>query len=114
MRKIFAITIIGCVVLFSRCKSSRVDESILEYQKQIDELTAELKRRDTAIRNGIVAISSVSDRCREMGDEVEDIIRLFDEYQQTVERLLREYQQARNGAEAQAADIEYTNTATGN
>lgn len=112
MRKILVITITCCIVLFSSCKSSRVNESILEYQKQIDELTAELKRRDTAIRSGIVAINAVSDRCGEMGDEVEDIIRLFDEYQQTVERLLREYQQVRDGTEAQTEDTGYTYTAT--
>lgn len=114
MLKVLVVAIIVVAILLSGCQSNRVDESILEYQKQVDELTAELERRDTAIRNGIFAINAVSTRCREMGDEIEDIIRLFDEYQQTVERLLREYQQARNGIEPQEKDIEYTDIVTGN
>lgn len=108
MHKVVYILLIAIIVFLcsNGCRSTRVDPAVLEYQKQIDELTAELQRRDTAIRDGIFEINAVASRCRDMDGEISTIIELLDEYQRTVERMLRDYQQARREDKAQAESVE--------
>lgn len=107
--------VFGLLVLLAACcvgcKSTAVhvdDGSLLDHQREIDRLESELRGRDGTIRDAArdlenisEQIGSVSERSGRMEDEIDTIIRLFDEYQRRVERLLRDYNRVRDEAEIQ-------------
>lgn len=107
--------VFGLLVLLAACcvgcKSTAVhvdDGSLLDHQREIDRLESELRGRDGTIRDAArdlenisEQIGSVSERSGRMEDEIDTIIRLFDEYQRRVEQLLRDYNSVRDEAEIQ-------------
>jgi len=107
--------VFGLLVLLAACcvgcKSTAVhvdDRSLLDHQREIDRLESELRGRDGTIRDAArdlenisEQIGSVAERSGRMEDEIDTIIRLFDEYQRRVERLLRDYNRVRDEAEVQ-------------
>lgn len=89
MRKIFFICILFILWLTS-CQSNRAAaRNILEYQRQVDRLEEELRNRDRAVEDAIRELAAITARSEAMEGDVDTVIRLFDEYQRTVERLLQ-------------------------
>lgn len=89
MRKIFFICILFILWLTS-CQSNRAAaRNILEYQKQVDRLEEELRNRDRAIEDAIRELATITARSEAMEGDIDTVIRLFDEYQRAVERLLQ-------------------------
>lgn len=89
MRKIFFICILFILWLTS-CQSNRAAaRNILEYQKQVDRLEEELRNRDRAVEDAIRELAAITARSEAMEGDIDTAIRLFDEYQRAVERLLQ-------------------------
>ena len=81
------------------CNSSQAEytpATILEHQRKIDELEATLTRIDDLMSNTANGLREITDRSATMEAEIDGIIREFDDYQQRVEQLLREYNALRN------------------
>ena len=93
----YAKSLIAIAVCFLFCGcicTTRTNGQILEYQRQIDRLEAELRARDRAIETSVRELESITARSSEMGEDIDGIIRELDEYQRTVERLLQNYRNA--------------------
>lgn len=89
MHKIFFICILFILWLTS-CQSNRATaRNILEYQKQVDRLEEELRNRDRAVDSAIRELAAITARSEAMEGDIDTVIRLFDEYQRAVERLLQ-------------------------
>jgi chromosome segregation ATPase len=84
-----------CILLCCCNSTRRTDNSILEYQRQIDKLENELRSRDRAIETGIRQLEGITRRSEEMGTDIDSIIGELDSYQQTVERMLQDYREAK-------------------
>ena len=95
----FALCLCACV------SSGRVDGDILEHQAEIDRLESELRSRDRAVDNAVRRLESITERSTGMEGTVDDIIELFDEYQRTVEQLLRDYRAEGSPGEASVQSI---------
>ena len=89
--KSFIIFVVGFFLFCSCVYTTRTDKQILEYQRQIDRLEAELRARDRAVEAGIRELERITTRSSEMGADIDGIIRELDEYQCAVERLLQNY-----------------------
>lgn len=96
-KKIF-ITLCLVFCMLVSCTSTRkgTDESILNYQREIDRLESELSARDRAIESSIRRLESITERSKSMEGTVDELIELFDEYQRGVEQLLYDYRKAGN------------------
>ena len=95
MVKKIILCIAGCFLLTACCSTGkRTDQSILDYQRQIDRLEEELRARDRAIEDSYRRLESITARSEAMGGDIDDIIELLDEYQRTVERCLQDYRAA--------------------
>lgn len=89
MHKVFIICILSILWLTS-CQSNRAAaRNILEYQKQVDRLEEELRNRDRAVDSAIRELAAITARSEAMEGDIDSVIRLFDEYQRAVERLLQ-------------------------
>lgn len=91
-KKIFiTLCLVSCMLV--SCTSTRkgTDESILNYQREIDRLESELNARDRAIESSIRRLESITERSKSMEGTVDELIELFDEYQRGVEQLLYDY-----------------------
>ena len=86
-------------VLLTACCTTGTDNSILEYQRQIDRLEEELRTRDRTIVRNIERLEAVASRSSEMGTDIDAIIGEFDEYQRTIERILSDYRALGAGSE---------------
>ena len=87
---LFGITL----MLLTGCASSRVSQSVIEHQREIDRIEEGIRVRDRAIESSIERLEAISARCSEMGGTVDELIELFDEYQRGVEQLIRDYRAA--------------------
>jgi chromosome segregation ATPase len=97
---------IAAALCLCACTSTRqVDRDVLEHQKQIDRLENELSNRDRAIDNAIRELESITARSSTMEGTIDDIIRLFDEYQRAVERMLYEYRGTESKTETTVQSI---------
>ena len=89
--KIFCF-IITCCLLLSSCASTRgTNQSILDYQREIDRLESELNSRDRTIESAVNELRAITVKSTEMEGTVDELIDLFDQYQRAVEQLLRDY-----------------------
>jgi len=88
------------VMLLSACACTRgTDNTILEYQRQVSRLEEELRARDRAIANTVDRLEAVTERSREMGTDIDSIIKELDEYQRTIERIISDYRKAEDKTE---------------
>lgn len=85
-------------VLLTACCTTGTDNTILEYQRQVDRLEEELRARDRTIANTVDRLEAVSSRSKEMGTDIDSIIRELDEYQRTIERILSDYRAIETGS----------------
>jgi chromosome segregation ATPase len=89
---------ICCIALLFNCtttKNSRDDltRDIVEYQKQIAVLEERIRQYDNAIDRAVTRTSTIRRTAESSASTIEDIIRLFDEYNAAVDELLRDYKQ---------------------
>ena len=96
MAIIFAF-VIFCSFVFTGCSSNRLvnDGTILKYQQQVDRLEEELRSRDRAVENAIRELRTITSRSETMEGTVDELIELFTEYQQRVDKLLYDYDKIR-------------------
>jgi chromosome segregation ATPase len=88
------------LTLVCTCVSSKsgADTAVLDYQRQVTQLedrNQELERRidqyDSTVGRSIQQLKDIRERARGMEGTIDDIIKLFDEYQQRVDELSRAY-----------------------
>ena len=87
LKKIFIYII--CLCLCSCASSRHTEQSILEHQKQIDRTEESIRTRDRAIDTCLRELAYIAGRSKEMGGDIDDIIRELDLYDAAVQRLLR-------------------------
>ena len=87
LKKIFICII--CLCLCACVSSRHTEQSVLEHQKQIDRTEESIRTRDRAIDTCIRELAYIAGRSKEMGGDIEDIIRELDLYHAAVQRLLR-------------------------
>ena len=80
---------IACLCLCACTSSRHTEQSVLEHQKQIDRTEESIRTRDRAIDTCLRELAYISGRNKEMGGDIEDIIRELDLYHAAVQRLLR-------------------------
>ena len=74
------------------CSSApRVDESIIEHNRQITILEIRNQLYESAIRDCIGEITAIRERTGNAEETIDQIIREFDAYKRAVERLLQYY-----------------------
>ena len=83
------IVCIICLCLCSCATTRHTEQSVLEHQKQIDRAEEGKRVRDRAIDTCIRELANIAGRSKEMGGDVEDIIRELDLYYAAIQRLLR-------------------------
>lgn len=105
-KKIFLLIACACCLLCMACASSagRTDTAILDYQRQIDSLENELNSRDRAIENGIRRLEGITERCTIETGTIDEVIKLFDEYQRGIEQLLYDYYRTDPGVKTKDTD----------
>ena len=97
---LFSIPVVLFMVLFSGCVSRRaVDEAILDYQRKIDRLESTIEQYDTALGAAAEELGRVKDRSIGLEGDIDEVIRLFDDYQRGVTRLIQDYYRIRHEAQ---------------
>lgn len=81
------------------CASNRVDPTILEYQRKVDALESRIRCYEQTTDYAIRELGTLTTRAGEMGDTIDEVIREFDLYQRTVERVLQHYRETESGTE---------------
>lgn len=100
-------------LLLSACSSTGdlragYSEQLLEYQRQIDSLESELRARDKAVADAVREIRGIATRSSVLEEDIDIIIREFEEYQRAVSRLLLNYNAATGTASGTQEDGDYT------
>ena len=112
---LFSIHIVLLMVLFSGCVSRRaVDEAILDYQRKIDRLESTIEQYDTALGAAAEELGRIKDRSIGLEGDIDEVIRLFDDYQRGVTRLIQNYYKIRDEAKAVLKDTSWYDNSTCN
>lgn len=99
-----------CLLLLTGCCTTRTrgtSDDILDNQAAITELATRLSDYNSNVRRDIESLESIRNREASSGDTIEELIRLFEEYERCVEQLVRDYNNLR-------AEIEGTNESAAN
>ena len=112
---LFSIPVVLFMVLFSGCVSRRaVDEAILDYQRKIDRLESTIEQYDTALGAAAEELGRVKDRSIGLEGDIDEVIRLFDDYQRGVTRLIQDYYRIRHEAQDALKGTDSVNLDTDN
>ena len=112
---IFSFYAMLLLLLCTGCVSRRaVDNTIIDYQRKIDRLESTIQQYDTAIGTATEELGRLKDRSQGMEGDIDYIIRLFDEYQQGVTRLIQNYYKIRDEAKAVLEDTSWYDNSTCN
>ena len=98
-----------CLFVLCSCATRVIrgsDTAIINHQTEINRLENELRNRDRAIDNAVRELEDITARSSAMEGTVDEIIGLFDEYQRTVEQLLRDYNSIRNETSTNGANTD--------
>lgn len=91
--------------LCTGCVSRRaVDNTIIDYQRKIDRLESTIQQYDTALGTAAEELGRLKDRSQGMEGDIDYIIKLFDDYQRGVTRLIQNYYKIRDEAKAVLED----------
>ncbi len=107
----FAVFVICAIcAVFSGCSTTRVspvDNDVLSYQREIARLESTIERYNNEIGDCVEDLGRIRERAAGLEGTVDEVIYLFDEYQQGVERLLQRYRelQTYSRRENSGADI---------
>jgi methyl-accepting chemotaxis protein len=99
-----------CLLLLTGCCTTRArgtSDDILNNQAAVTELATRLSDYNSNVRRDIESLESIRNREASSGDTIEELIRLFEEYERCVEQLVRDYNNLR-------AEIESTNEGAAN
>lgn len=97
--------VIFFLFLCTGCVSRRaVDNTIIDYQRKIDRLESTIQQYDTAIGTAAEELGRLKDRSQGMEGDIDYIIKLFDDYQRGVTRLIQNYYKIRDEAKAVLED----------
>ena len=103
------------LLLCTGCVSRRaVDDTIINYQRKIDRLESTIQQYDTALGTAAEELGRLKDRSQGMEGDIDYIIRLFDDYQQGVTRLIQNYYKIRDEAKAVLEDTSWYDNSTCN
>lgn len=99
MEKIFFFCMaIIIAMLLSSCRTSGIAEAVIEHQRAIDAVETERAIRNRAIESSIRGLDAsverlknIARRSEDVGAEIDDIIFLFDEYNERVEQFICDY-----------------------
>lgn len=107
---IFCIFIVGSVMLISSTVACRTTgpvpgagESVLDHQEQITRLEDRVRIYETTVAGAISQLEELGRHASSTETTVDDVIRLFDDYQRTVERIIQDYRKLQS-------EIEYIST----
>lgn len=101
--------------LCTGCVSRRaVDSTIIDYQRKIDRLESTIQQYDTALGTAAEELGRLKDRSQGMEGDIDYIIRLFDDYQRGVTRLIQNYYKIRDEAKAVLEDTSWYDNSTYN
>ena len=94
---IMAIIFMFCAGFCTGCKSftKQYDGDVLSYQREITRLESAVQQYDTAMRNATERLGDITNRSRDMEGTVDEVIKLFDEYQRTVDQFIQDYNRIR-------------------
>ena len=92
---VIALVFPGCAT--ERCRENS-SKDIAEYQREIDALTGTVRLYEMRIETASRALDAdirelelVRERAEGIGDTVQELAELFDQYQRAVERIIRDY-----------------------
>jgi chromosome segregation ATPase len=90
------VAIISWSLMATCATNGAVDNTVLEHQQQITELegrnrqlTERLERYDSAVTDSVRELEFIGQRASRASSSIDEIIRLFEEYQREVEQLIR-------------------------
>ena len=90
------LVVILCCLLGGCCTQGHGHgDALIDHQREIDRLEEELRSRDRAIENAVRELGEITSRSESMEGTVDEIIRLFNEYQRRVDKMLWEYERIR-------------------
>ena len=97
--------VIFFLLLWTECVSRRaVDNTIIDYQRKIDRLESTIQQYDTAIGTAAEELGRLKDISQGMEGDIDYIIKLFDDYQRGVTKLIQNYYKIRDEAKAVLED----------
>lgn len=108
------VCILMCVLLtciFSGCRTAReinaANGDVLSYQREIARLESTIELYNDEIRDSVEELSGIRERAIGVEGTIDEVINLFDEYQQGVERLLQRYRKLQEdiGREDSSSDV---------
>lgn len=102
---------IVCLLLLTGCCSSRArgtSDDILDNQAAITELATRLSDYNSNVRRDIESLESIRNREASSGDTIEELIKLFEEYERCVEQLVRDYNSLRAEIESKNESVDDT------
>lgn len=88
-------------VLFPACNTTtaaagqQAGDELFDYQRRVAELEAAIRYSDERLASDIEELAGIRDRASEIGDTVDRVIYLFEEYSAAVEQLVRDYNNLR-------------------
>lgn len=108
---LLAIIICYNCCIFDSCKSTKVsrgtEDDILAYQRRIGQLEAEIRNineefrvSNSRLEEDIGRLESIQSESEGIGDSIDRIIFLFDNYESAVEQLIRDYSEIRDRIKA--------------
>lgn len=94
---LFYITVCVACTIFTGCattgKKHSVDNDVLSYQREIARLESTIELYNDEIGNCVEDLGRIRERASGLEGTIDEVIYLFDEYQQGVERLLQRYRE---------------------
>lgn len=108
---LFFIAVCIACAIFPGCATTKreypVDNDVLSYQREIARLESTIELYNDEIGNCVEDLGRIRERASGLEGTIDEVIYLFDEYQQGVERLLQRYRelQAYSRREDSGADI---------
>lgn len=86
----FTVMALITIVCTTGCCTKRADtrRTVLEHQREIDNLESELRSRDRTIADTIRSLEAIEGRSSQMGNDIDEVIQLFEEYQRRVQCAL--------------------------
>ena len=86
----------GCV---SRGGTVPVDDTILDYQRQITNLEGRITSIVSGLDDSVAELVTLSERSRDVTGGIDEVIELFDRYQQAVDELISVYRELTESVE---------------
>lgn len=94
---LFYIAVCITCTVFTGCATTKgeypVDDDVLSYQREIARLESTIEFYNNEIGDCVEDLGRIRERAAGLEGTIDEVIYLFDEYQQGVERLLQRYRE---------------------